>query len=55
MEESLLNFISQYVTLTDEEADELLSLDIIKRYKKRTMLLREGEYTRLSYSGSHSH
>ncbi len=49
MEESLLNFISQYVTLTDEEADELLSLDIIKRYKKRTMLLRDGEYTRLSY------
>jgi CRP-like cAMP-binding protein len=49
MEKSLIDFISQYVTLTDEEAGELLSLGVIRSYRKGTMLLEEGESTRLSY------
>jgi len=48
-QDALLAFIGAYVTLTPEEADELLSLDLIRSYKKKTMLLREGESSQLSY------
>ncbi|GAB5522104.1 MAG: Crp/Fnr family transcriptional regulator [Rhodothermales bacterium] len=49
MDASLLQFISQYVTLTDDEADALMRLDLIRRYPKQTTLLRTGETTRNSF------
>ncbi len=48
-EHDLLTYLSQYITLTQEEVDELIGLDIIKQFKKKTTLLREGEYSSRSY------
>ncbi|MGB3545292.1 Crp/Fnr family transcriptional regulator [Rubrivirga sp.] len=47
--DSLLDFISQYVTLTDEEARELLSLDLFREYEKGAVLSRESNPTQLSF------
>ncbi|MDP3927698.1 MAG: cyclic nucleotide-binding domain-containing protein [Bacteroidota bacterium] len=45
MQDILLNFILKYITLTEEEKNALLSLDIFRTVKKGTILLEEGEIT----------
>lgn len=45
----LLEFISKYISLTQEEADAILSLDIIRSVKKGTILLKEGESSKETY------
>ncbi len=49
MRDILLNFISQYVTLNEEEKNAILPLDIFKSLKKGTILLEEGQRTKESY------
>ena len=45
MENLLLNFIAKYITLTEEEQNALLSLDLFRSVKKGTILLEEGQKT----------
>lgn len=49
MEEELFTYLSQYITVTEEEANELAQLDLIQMYKKGTVLLREGTVSNKSY------
>lgn len=48
-QEALLAFIAEHVTLTPDEVEEMVSLDLIRSYPKKTMLMREGECSQLSY------
>ncbi len=49
MQDALLEFISKYVSLTEEEKDAIVSLDIFRSVKKGTVLLREGQLSKDSY------
>lgn len=49
MQDILLEFISKYVSLTDEEKEAILSLDIFRSVKKGTTLLKEGQKSKDSY------
>ncbi|MFN8415751.1 MAG: Crp/Fnr family transcriptional regulator [Cytophagaceae bacterium] len=49
MQEVLFDFISKYITLTEEEKNVLLSLDLFRSVKKGTILLQEGQRTKESY------
>lgn len=49
MQDILFDFISKYVSLTDEEKNAILSLDIFHSVKKGTILLKEGQKTKDSY------
>lgn len=49
MQDILFNFISKYVTLTEEEKNAIISLDIFRSVKKGTILLKEGQKTKDSY------
>ena len=49
MLDELFKYLSNYITLTKEEADELISLELIRRVRKSDVLLREGEYSNRSY------
>lgn len=49
MQEILFDFISKYITLTDEEKNALLSLDLFHSKKKGTILLKEGQSSKESY------
>lgn len=49
MQEILYNFISKYITLTDEEWNALIALDIFRSEKKSTILLHEGQKTNNNY------
>lgn len=49
MEDTLFNFISKYITLTEEEKSTLLSLNLFHSAKKGTVLLQEGQYSQDSY------
>ena len=49
MKNILFDFISKYLTLTDEEKDALLSLDLFRTVKKGTVLLKYGQYTKESF------
>jgi CRP-like cAMP-binding protein len=49
MENLLFDFISKYITLSEEEKNVLLSLDIIRSVDKATILLKEGEKSKESY------
>ncbi|MDX1904990.1 MAG: cyclic nucleotide-binding domain-containing protein [Thermonemataceae bacterium] len=49
MENLLLEFISKYISLTDEEKNVLLSLDLFRSVKKGTVLLKEGQNSKESY------
>jgi hypothetical protein len=48
MQEILFDFISKYITLTNEEKNALLSLDLFHSIKKGTTLLEEGQKTQNS-------
>lgn len=45
----LFNFLSKYVTLTEEEKNAIVSLDIFHSVKKGTILLKEGQKSKESY------
>lgn len=49
MENLLFEFLSQYITLSEEEKNALISLDIFHSFKKGTILLKEGQKTKESY------
>lgn len=49
MENTLFDFISKYVTLTEDEKNALLSLDLFHSVKKGTVLLKEGQKTKNSF------
>ncbi len=49
MQDLLFDFISKYVSLTEEEKNAIISLDIFHSAKKGTTLLKEGQKTKYSY------
>lgn len=49
MHSILFNFIENYVPLTDEEKNAILSLNIFKSFKKGTILLYEGQFSDNSF------
>ncbi len=49
MENLLFEFLSKYITLSEEEKNALVSLDIFHSFKKGTILLKEGQKTKESY------
>lgn len=49
MQDLLFDFISKYVTLTDDEKNALLSLDLFHSVKKGTILLEQGQLTKDNY------
>ena len=48
-ESKLFDFIAKYITLTDEEKQLLIDLDIFKTFKKGEVLLKEGQMSDKSY------
>lgn len=49
MQNLLFEFISKYISLTDEEKNVLLKLDLFHSVKKGTVLLKEGQNSKESY------
>lgn len=49
MENILFDFISKYVSLSEEEKDAIMSLDIFRSVKKGTVLLKEGQTSKEGY------
>ncbi len=49
MQDLLFDFISKYISLTDDEKNAILSLDIFRSVKKGTILLKEGQKSKDSY------
>ncbi|MBK8849448.1 MAG: Crp/Fnr family transcriptional regulator [Saprospiraceae bacterium] len=49
MQDILFDFISKYVTLTEDEKNAIVSLDLFRTLKKGTILLKEGQYSKESY------
>ncbi|MBY0425478.1 MAG: Crp/Fnr family transcriptional regulator [Cytophagales bacterium] len=49
MQDVLFDFISKYITLTEDEKNALLSLDLFHSVKKGTVLLEEGKHSKYSY------
>jgi CRP-like cAMP-binding protein len=49
MQEILFDFISKYITLTEDEKNVLLSLDLFRAVNKGAILLKEGQNSNESY------
>jgi len=49
MKNILFDFISKYISLTEEEKDAILSLDLFRSVKKGETLLKEGQNSTDSY------
>ena len=49
MQNILFDFISRYISLTEEEKNELLSLNLFHSFKKGTILLKEGQKSQEEY------
>ncbi|WP_304132432.1 Crp/Fnr family transcriptional regulator [Ignavibacterium album] len=49
MQDTLFNFIAKYISLTEEEKNAIISLDIFRSVKKGTVLLKEGQKSKDSY------
>ncbi len=49
MEDIIFDFISKYITLTEEEKKEFIQINTFKSFKKGTVLLKEGEQSNKSY------
>lgn len=49
MQDLLFGFIDKYVSLTEDEKEVLISLDIFRAVKKGTLLLREGDRSEDGY------
>ncbi|MCA0446129.1 MAG: cyclic nucleotide-binding domain-containing protein [Bacteroidetes bacterium] len=49
MQDLLFGFISKYISLTEDEKNAIVSLDIFRSFKKGTTLLGEGQKSKDSY------
>jgi len=49
MEEKLFDYLSKYIEMTDEEKKAITDLTIFRKYKKGTILLKEGQYSDTCY------
>lgn len=49
MQDILFDFISKYISLTEDEKSAILSLDLFRSVKKGTILLKEGQKSNSSY------
>jgi CRP-like cAMP-binding protein len=49
MQNRLLDFLSTYISLSEEEKRAIGSLDIFRTVKKGTVLLKEGAYSKMGY------
>ncbi|RXK61959.1 Crp/Fnr family transcriptional regulator [Lacibacter luteus] len=49
MKNILFDFISKYISLTEDEKNALISLDLFRTVKKGTVLLKEGQHSNESY------
>jgi signal-transduction protein with cAMP-binding, CBS, and nucleotidyltransferase domain len=49
MEKKIFNFISKYISLTEEEEKEFIKINTFKSYQKGSFLLKEGEITNKSF------
>lgn len=49
MHDLLFDFMSKYISLTEEEKNVIVSLDIFRSVKKGTILLKEGQKSKESY------
>jgi CRP-like cAMP-binding protein len=49
MKNKLFDFISKYISLTEDEKNAILSLDLFRSVKKGTTLLKEGQKSKDSY------
>jgi len=49
MKNLLFDFISKYISLTEDEKNAILSLDIFRSFKKGTILLKEGQKSQDDY------
>lgn len=49
MQNILFDFISKYVSLTEDEKNAIVSLDIFRSVKKGTILLKEGQKSKESF------
>ena len=49
MQNLLFDFISKYISITEEEKNVLVSLNLFHSVKKGTVLLKEGQYSKESY------
>jgi CRP-like cAMP-binding protein len=49
MQDILFDFISKYISLTEEEKNAILSLDLFRSVKKGTILLEEGQKSQDEY------
>lgn len=49
MQDLLFNFISKYISLTEEEKNAIIALDLFHSVKKGTTLLKEGQHSKNSY------
>ncbi len=49
MQDILFDFISKYISLTEDERNAILSLDIFRSVKKGTTLLKEGQKSQDEY------
>lgn len=49
MQDILFDFISKYISLTEDEKNAILSLDLFRSVKKGTILLKEGQKSNSSY------
>lgn len=49
MQDLLFDFISKYISLTEDEKNAILSLDLFRSVKKGTILLKEGQNSKDSY------
>ena len=49
MQDILFDFISKYISLTEEERNAILSLDLFRSVKKGTALLKEGQKSQEEY------
>lgn len=45
MENILFDFISKYISLTEDEKSAMVALDIFRTFKKGTILLKEGQHS----------
>lgn len=49
MQDKLFEFISKYISLTEEEKNVIVSLDLFRSVKKGTIVLKEGQQSKESY------
>ncbi len=49
MQDLLFDFISKYISLTEDEKNAILSLDLFRSVKKGTILLKEGQRSQEEY------